>query len=271
MRLHIMGSAAAEGWPAMWCDCPSCHKAHQAGGKNYRTRSGALIDGVIKVDLCPDTYMQARRDDVDLSKVTDLLITHAHQDHFTPAELGFHVPPFAHGATPLHVWAALQAIMLARAATQRWPDVENRLHVLTPLAPVRLSDGITEVLPLPARHDRHSGPLNYIITRNGKSLFYGLDSGWYPDESWEAQKGNKFAIVVLDCTHGDMEASDGHGSLGTAKRIKEEMLAAGTADHNTVFIANHFSHNGGLLHEEMEDIVRSAGILVGYDGMIVEV
>lgn len=56
MRVRFMGSAAGDAWPAPWCDCEACERARQAGGKNLRTRSGALIDDDVKIDLGPDTY-----------------------------------------------------------------------------------------------------------------------------------------------------------------------------------------------------------------------
>jgi len=69
MKLHILGSAAAEGWPALWCTCDNCRRARAVGGKNIRSRSGAIVDGVIKLDLCPDTYMQALRDGIGQAPV----------------------------------------------------------------------------------------------------------------------------------------------------------------------------------------------------------
>lgn len=270
MRIHILGSAAAEGWPSVWCNCKHCKKARAAGGKNLRSRSGALVDEVIKLDLCPDTYMQAMRDGVDLGKVTNLLITHAHPDHLTPAELGFHVPPFAHATTELQVWGSQQSIDAAKRGTRSWPNTDQRLHVVTPCQPFVLNDG-THVMPLPAKHDPGSGPLNYIIRRGGKTMFYGMDSGWYPDEAWAAHAGYVLDAVVIDCTHGDRDIIDGHGSLNNAIKVKETMLANGTAHAGTIFVANHFSHNGGMLHEEMEAKMVPAGFVVAYDGLVIEV
>lgn len=228
------------------------------------------MDGTIKLDLCPDTYMQSVRDGLDLSQVTDLLVTHAHSDHLTPAELGFHIPPFAHDNVPLHVWGSEPVINRVRSAVGGWPDAESRLHVLTPFEEVTLQDQ-THVLALPANHAPQSGPLNYVIRREGKTLFYGLDSGVYPDEAWAAHAGHVFDVVIIDCTHGDRDFVNGHGSLNGAIRIRERMLAAGTAHAGTVFVANHFSHNGGMLHEEMEAKLNPAGILVAWDGMRIEV
>lgn len=266
-----MGSAAAEGWPAIWCKCKSCQRARAAGGKNIRTRSSALVDGVIKLDLPADYYMQSLRDNLDLSNMTDLLVSHSHADHLVPPELSFHRPPFAHDTLTLNVWGGQTVIDRVRNSTGNWPDRDERLHVVEAFVPFVLNDG-TRVVPLPAAHDKGSTPFNYIITRGGKTLFYGMDSGWYPDESWAAHAGHKFDIVVIDCTLGDPGHTWwGHGTLTEAIKIKERMLAEGTAHADTVFVANHFSHNGGMLQAEMEERVAGTGILIGYDGMVVEV
>jgi len=36
-------------------------------------------------------------------------------------------------------------------------------------------------------------------------------------------------------------------------------------------VATHFSHNGGLLHEQLEEALVPAGFSVAYDGMEIEV
>jgi phosphoribosyl 1,2-cyclic phosphate phosphodiesterase len=97
-----------------------------------------------------------------------------------------------------------------------------------------------------------------------------MDSGWHPEESWAAHAGHVFDIVIIDCTNGNAGTWGGHGSVGEAIEIKNRMLAEGTAHANTQFVVNHFSHNGGLLHHELEELLAGTGILVGYDGMIIE-
>ena len=51
---------------------------------------------------------------------------------------------------------------------------------------------------------------------------------------------------------------------------KERLLAAGLADSSTIWVVNHFSHNGGWLHEEMSREAEKYGFLASYDGMTIE-
>ena len=50
MEIQYLGTAAAEGWPAIFCNCESCKKAATKRGKNIRTRSQAIIDKKILID-----------------------------------------------------------------------------------------------------------------------------------------------------------------------------------------------------------------------------
>ena len=42
MKLQFLGSAAAEGWPAMFCECPACKEAARRGGRDLRLRAGSI-------------------------------------------------------------------------------------------------------------------------------------------------------------------------------------------------------------------------------------
>ena len=54
-------------------------------------------------------------------------------------------------------------------------------------------------------------------------------------------------------------------------KVREYMLSRGIADKDTVFIATHFSHNGTLLHEELESRLNPKGIQVAFDGLEIEI
>ena len=56
-------------------------------------------------------------------------------------------------------------------------------------------------------------------------------------------------------------------SLKTNLEVMERLRAEGIADEKTVFVAAHFSHNGGQTHAEMVPEMAKHGILVAYDGM----
>ena len=78
--------------------------------------------------------------------------------------------------------------------------------------------------------------------------------------------GKRLDIVSLDCTNAKLNANYvGHMGAIDNLRMRDKLIAAGAADEKTVFVANHFSHNGMLPHEELEKLM--PGFIVAYDGM----
>lgn len=266
MRIHFMGTAAAEAWPAVFCRCDACVRARAAGGKNVRTRSGALIDGIYKFDWPADAYLQGLRDGLDLSAVRHVIFTHTHGDHFYPAEFGMHKPPFAHNTERLEVWGdpwAIEALRPHAAAAN------IGLHRLEPGDRVQI--GEADVSVLRAVHYPERICHNYLFRLGGKTLFYGQDCGPFPEAHWQALAGEKLDVAVLDCTGGPISAGAHHGNIDTVVQIAGRLREMGSLKAGARLFANHFSHNGGLLHDELEAAFAPHGIEVTYDGLAVEI
>ena len=66
---------------------------------------------------------------------------------------------------------------------------------------------------------------------------------------------------------------DGKYHMGFADAVEQKriLLARGLADEKTVFVVNHFSHNGGWLHEEISRRAKASGMIASYDGMVVSI
>jgi len=62
----------------------------------------------------------------------------------------------------------------------------------------------------------------------------------------------------------------GHMALPANAEVRERLVSIGCADGNTIFCAHHFSHNGGLIHDELAEEAAKIGFLVSYDGMEIE-
>ena len=96
MKFKYLGTAAAEGFPAVFCNCEYCNAARRKGGKNIRTRSQAVIDDDLLIDFPSDTYAHALYNGLNLGKIKHLLVTHSHMDHFVPQEFELRGICFAH-------------------------------------------------------------------------------------------------------------------------------------------------------------------------------
>lgn len=107
MKLKYLGTAAAEGWPALFCHCEACKKARKLGGKNIRTRSQAIVDNRLLIDFCADTYMHVLQQGLPLEDIHHVIMTHSHNDHLYVSDLINVGEPYAHGVTePLTLYGS---------------------------------------------------------------------------------------------------------------------------------------------------------------------
>ena len=274
MELLLLGSAAAEGWPAPFCDCLHCMEARRRGGPNLRSRSGALIDGDLKIDFGPDTASQMQRARQSLSGLKTLLFSHQHRDHIAPAELCWMVPPGSQTpiTKPILVAGNAPVLEMLRAETEHSPKLAAllNLRLLEPFQSVTTPQG-DEITPFPADHVAEA--LLLRIRRDGKMLFYGHDSGFYPAETLDAlQTGPTLDIILLDCTSGARPVNNrNHMNVEGVIEMTAELRRRGIVTLQTRVIATHFSHNGGWLHEELVQKFLPHGIEVAFDGMRIRV
>ena len=121
MELLLLGTAAAEGWPAPYCVCEFCEAARRRGGPNLRSRSGALIDDDLKIDHSADTVLHMQRVGRSLAKVRTILFTHQHSDHIIPLEMQWAAPPFTQTppAEPIAVYGNTTVMEMLHGAFPR--------------------------------------------------------------------------------------------------------------------------------------------------------
>ncbi len=275
MKIQYLGTAAAEGWPGIFCNCESCKEARRLGGKNIRTRSQAVVDDRLLIDFPPDTYAHMLDYGLNMPAIRTLIVTHSHQDHWYPEELMLRRKGFAvdiAGTLDIYgndaVGRSLEQFLkeVSETASNR-PQVA--FHELKEFCSYS-ADGYT-VTPLKAAHNPLENCFIYIIEKDGKRLLYGNDTGEFPEETWEFMKGIRLDLASLDCTMQRLQMKTGHMGLANDVNVADRLRRIGCADENTKFILTHFSHNGGWLHEEMERQAAKYGFCVAYDGMTAEV
>lgn len=281
VKLQFLGTAAAEGWPALFCDCPYCREARRLGGKNIRTRSQSIVDDRLLIDFPADTYWHSVRYGVHLEKIEHVLVTHSHEDHFYPLEFLNKRPGFARGyasgdVPQLHLYGneavfvrmndALQSVF-GEGGQKQWEPF-LKLHLLRPFG--AFSIGGYRITPLPCNHMATEQALIYLIEAGGKRLLYAHDTGKFLPETLEFLKGKALSAASLDCTLGALSAPEG-GHMGFPENLalRRWMLENGCADENTVFVSNHFSHNGTAVYDKMVEIAKGTGFTISYDGMTI--
>lgn len=277
MKLQYLGTAAAEGIPAIFCECENCIKAKKSGGRDIRTRSQALIDDSLLIDFPPDTYMHFLKYDCPMTKIKNCIITHSHADHLYPEEIFMRKKGFArikdsHPLTFFSDEAGYKALNAIKTDKNLSDDeiLVNRINVFEPFEADEY-----KIVALRAAHDVNSSPVIYLIEKDGKTIFYSNDTSEYPEESMEYLESLKKPIdlISLDCTEANRNATYvGHLTLERCIELRKKLFDIGAADDNTVFVLNHFSHTGdNVLYDEFVKIAGESNFKVSYDGMIIEI
>lgn len=276
MKIKFLGTAAAEGVPAIGCKCRVCKLSRTLGGRNMRSRSQALIDGELLIEFNPDTLWHSHAFGFDLSEIDHCLITHSHPDHLYPDDIDNYRRDFCHGRErAMNFYAAEDGYNKINEVSLR-PHMGGAVKAhLVEVGKTFTVGGKYRILPLPAHHTAETSPVFYSVSAGGKKILYAHDTGYFPEEAWRLLKAEgRFDLISLDCT-GCM-GLDGHNytrhmtfpvCLDVVKRMRE----LGLIDERTVKVVNHFSHNGGQTYDEMCKEADKHGVVVSYDGLEIEV
>jgi len=271
MEAIILGTAAAEGIPALFCGCEACTTARALGGKNIRGRQSLFLPPDILIDLGPDSMSYVHRNGFDYSKLAAILYTHSHDDHCQPDELGYlHGPTYANNR--VHDKVLVYGNQNVRDRIQRVTDhvPEADVRPAVPFETISLPN--LKATPIRSYHREpdEEETLNYLLDRNGKTLLYATDLGRYDEETWEYLSGLRLDAVIMECTFGVIPRNPQwpyHMSLFDDIEMKERMHAIGALAEDAPFYITHFSHNGVIPHEELQAKADPHGITVAWDGL----
>ncbi|MFD0693000.1 MBL fold metallo-hydrolase [Paenibacillus sp. GCM10027628] len=269
MKVHFLGTAAFEGIPSLFCECTTCRQARERGGNNIRSRTSVMIDNVLKVDFPPDTFYHSLQYGLDMNSVQDLLITHSHSDHLYAEDMAIRAEGYAQaGDRSIHVYGHDIPFRLCFQALNGMTH-NYKFHRVIPFEPMKTQT--STIVPLLADHDPLETCLLYYIEKDGKSILYGNDSGWFPEQTWAFLKDKKLDLAILECTTGRVPHRNNHMSVDAVLDTKLWMDENSVLKPGAPVIVTHFSHNAGLLHEDLTDIFKPHGIQVAYDGLIVDI
>lgn len=269
MQLTFLGSAAAEAWPALFCTCEACAKARQLGGKNVRRRTSYRLGDHIQIDWGPDTTAACLAYGLDMSALTHLVVTHAHEDHFAPYEMYYRRPGFS--LVPqnalLNVFGPPGVQDALKTVAKDEDTFRVRSHVPEPYREYPLNDQVT-LIPIEASHGRDiGGAYNYIFRVGDQHFLLGHDTGWWESPVWGFLSQFEFNLVIMDCTYVRLAQRAHHLGCQDVVDVKAELQRLGGLAADCRFLANHFSHNGQWLHEQMQEFFAPYDIQVGYDGL----
>ena len=281
---QFWGTSAAEGIPAPFCRCAVCMQAKAQRGKYERKRSSFRLSDSIILDLGADAVAQSFAYG-DLIDINHVLVTHTHDDHLNPHMMmeAFWGTECGYRHTPLHYYFTEQAYEIVEQWRQNdWilkgmvPLFEEKhvveFHKLQYGQRVEI-DGLG-VTPFRGKHVgnmKETTALYLIELPDGRTLFYGLDSGCYFPETIESLKNYRIDLFISEATIGMRPASTGstHMNLENVRKLVDVLLSQGTLHKDSILYLTHINHHTG--HDEMEDGVRQLQFPiethVAYDGL----
>lgn len=281
MKFQFLGTAAAEGIPALFCTCDNCRKSRESGGRALRTRSQAIIDDCLLVDFPADSYSHILANKLDLSRVENCLITHKHSDHLYANDIKMLEPSFSHMQEGYKLTFHGSDKVGEEIRPKISPKMVNaaicEFHEIKPFDTFETGTSFSgkkyRVTALPAIHDPKSGPLFYIVSDGEKTVLYAHDTNFFSDEVWEyfAKEKPRFDLVSLDCTNACTPMTYvGHMSFDENMQVRRRFIDEGYAGDDTVFVSNHFSHNGkNSVYDDFVPIAAKEGFRVSFDGMTI--
>ncbi len=286
MKITFLGTSSCESVPGIFCNCDFCQgmRARIAAGeenaiKSIRTRTQTLIDDKLLVDIGPDTYHNALKNGLNLSKLTHIVQTHSHEDHFIPQELYLRRDPYAHGLEKedlvlvgsSRIWEMYEFFSTLFGEAKKGVSFQ----LAQPFTPVKM--GEYTVTALPSLHMATEDTFVYLIEKGRASHFVCNDTGILPDETFQylenwAKSGKSLSCAALECPIGDSDFKyKWHMNytqvVETVRRFKE----AGIANKNTLSFINHISQEfTPKYYDEYTAYAKKDGILVAHDGLTVD-
>jgi adenosylcobinamide kinase/adenosylcobinamide-phosphate guanylyltransferase len=196
-----------------------------------------MVDGTLLLDAGPETPRAAERHGADLTRLRQVLVTHQHPDHWSPAFLLYRSWV---GDGPLDVVGPPEVI----AACRMWvgPDKGVRFVEVSPGDRLRL--GEYDVRVLAARHGTPGEAVLYDVASDRGRLLYATDTAALPAETVASVRDADFDLVLLEETFGDkLDHGTDHLDLRSFADQVRLLREAGAVTEATDLVAVHLSHH----------------------------
>ena len=273
MKIQLLGTGSADGWPNPFCECLSCNDQRATG--NARASSAALIDDCVLVDWGPNLGHVASRNGVSMRNLQHIFFTHGHPDHLAPDFLLWR--SWISELLTLHIWGPPMAI----ARFEHWvtDDAPVSFHVVNPgdECIAHTEGGEIVVRVLEAAHGHGNGDVFadeavlYDITGIDRDrLLYASDTGPLKSHTLNQIAERNFNVVLIEETFGlKTDHNTGHMDLDSLPMTLHELRKVGAVNDSTDVIAFHLSHHNPPV-QQLEAELAKSGVRLVDDGTAID-
>ncbi|HIW33111.1 MAG TPA: hypothetical protein IAA29_10025 [Candidatus Paenibacillus intestinavium] len=283
--MKFYGTSAAEGIPNPFCSCSVCMNARHKRGPEIRRRSTFRINEQATIDLGADSFQEAI-DFGDFTKLEHVLVSHTHEDHFNYMMMNVRNMAIERLNGPLHYYFTDRAYDIVDFYRQSRPIMKGMtshleeqgiiaFHKLEFNKPVIIAG--MEVTPLRGNHRGNMGEdcANYLLKlENGKRIYYGVDTGWYFPETFQALENVTLDVLISECTFGLTSGRGthpgGHLDAYSCMELFHTLFEQGTLHKGSQIYLTHINHFTSTHADLVEWFAQQdfpCSITVAYDGL----
>ncbi len=207
-----------------------------ADNLEFRRLSSAIIDDRLLIDPGPHVLQALAEYEIPLTSVRYVLNTHRHGDHFSADTLSALIA------------AGAQFVELSAGETK--------------------SVGEYTVHAYAGNHGTCENALHYLISRENRSIFYGLDGAWLLYDEIRGIQTHKPDLAVLDATigfqDGDYRIFE-HNNLNMVLEMQKTL-----SPYVGHFCISHMARTLHTDHASLEKAMAAHRITAAHDGLVID-
>lgn len=285
--MQFLGTAAGDAMPNPYCKCMLCEDARRDPGR-ARLRSILQLDETNLIDFGPDLCGAAVRHNADLTKIKNVFLTHSHDDHFCDSNISLMRMCVTRVNDPLELYCSETAYpRILRLYTDfrldSTPDEAREgildrgsvhMHMVKPY--ITFQAGGYDVMPVLTTHGYpEQAALNYRFKKDGRSMLYAVDTGYYLEDSLEALRDSKLDTLIMEGTWGNAtdKSTLQHLSGPAFVHQLDTFFKYGIIRKDTAIYVTHINHKHSWTPEAYQkffDESTDFNVAIAWDGMQVE-
>lgn len=226
-----------------------------------RRSSCALLEEKYLIDCGEHALQSLEISETDVTKITDIFITHLHSDHFNASHIAEIAKRRGGG---LRLWVQESANL---------PEIEGvEIKRMSYFETYRAGEDL-RVTGLNANHDRDSSPQYLYFEYDGRRVLYATDGAWLLNETYYFLKNKACDFVVIDATVGDYVGDfrmGEHNSIPMIRMMLPSLKKWGVITDDTKIYLSHLAPSLHAPHAETVKIAAKDGLFVAYDGLEID-